>query len=174
MWAASGALLGPAASLSAILADASAGPAGATLKEEGTMPLRIFGRWTAVVVLLAAAVTMSAQTCPATVKGSKIPSNNWKASSTKAGYYALDSAIINAVNTEDVVVGSAPYATVKSYMGSAFGDANFTLLGSPGTSSQLGPNVYQCTYDGPRFHHSGKTMVATVVVNCTKGAACNF
>jgi hypothetical protein len=73
-----------------------------------------------------------------------------------------------------VVVGSAPYATVKSYMGSSFGDAIFTSIGSPGTSSQLGLNIIQCTYDGPRFHHSGKTMEATVVVNCTKGAACNF
>lgn len=138
------------------------------------MRIRTIGCWTAAVVLLTAAVTMSAQTCPATVKGKKIPSNNWKASSTKAGYYALDSAIINALNTADVVVGSAPYATVKSYMGSAFADANFTLLGSPGTSSQLGPNIIQCSYDGPRFHHSGKNMEATIVVNCTKGAACNF
>jgi hypothetical protein len=138
------------------------------------MGSRIFGRWTAAVVLMAAAVTMSAQTCPTTVKGKKIPSNNWKASSTKAGYYAPDSAIINALNTQDVVVGSAPYATVKSYMGSHFADAIFTAVGSPGTSSQLGPNILQCVYDGPRFHHSGKTLEATVVVNCTKGAACNF
>lgn len=102
-----------------------------------------------------------------------IPSKNWTASSTKAGYYALDSAIINT-GSGQVVVGSAPYATVKSYMGSSFGDAIFTSIGSPGTSSQLGLNIIQCTYDGPRFHHSGKTMEATVVVNCTKGAACNF
>jgi hypothetical protein len=137
------------------------------------MRIRIFGRWTAAVVLLAAAVTMSAQTCPTTAKGKKIPSNNWKALSTKAGYYALDSVIINTGNGQ-VVVGSAPYATVKSYMGSGFNDAIFTSIGSPGTSSQLGPNIIQCTYDGPGFHHSGKSMKATVVVNCTKGAACNF
>ena len=109
--------------------------------------------------------------CPASVKGSKIPSNNWSASSPKAGYYAPDSAVINVGNGQ-VVSGSASYATVKSDMGSGFSAAVFSLVGGAGSASNLPAGVVQCSYDGPRFKKSGKTLEATVTINC-KGASCS-
>jgi len=122
--------------------------------------------------LLATGKTLLGQ-CPATVKGSKIPSNNWSASSpNKAGYYTPDSAIINDGNGQ-VVAGPASYATVKSYMGSGFAAAVFSIVGGAGSSSILPPGTVQCSYDGPRFKKSGKTLQATVTINC-KGVTCNF
>ena len=104
--------------------------------------------------------------CPSPLKGSHIPANNWSTSSTASGYYAPDSAIINTSNSH-VVVGSASRATVKSYMGSGFGNANFNVVGGAGTTSGLGPNVIQCPYDGPRFTNAGRPLQATVTINCT-------
>jgi len=119
---------------------------------------------------LASATALSAQQCPATVKGSRIPSTNWSASSPKPGYYALDSAVINVGNGQ-VVSGSASYTTVKNDMGSAFASATFTLV-SPGSGGGLPAGVISCSYDGPRFKKSGKTLQATVTINC-KGTSCS-
>jgi len=109
------------------------------------------------------------QACP-TLKGSQIPTRNWSATSSKPGYYALDSAIINDGNGH-VVVGSAPRSVVKSYMGSAFANATFTVVGGPGGGSALPANVITCPYDGPRFRNGGRTLQATVTINCTTSCA---
>jgi len=101
--------------------------------------------------------------CP-TISGSQIPTRNWSAQSSQSGYYALDSAIVNVGNGQ-VVVGSAPRSTVKSYMGGAFSGATFTVVGgaAPGPAS----GVITCPYDGPRFQNGGRTLEATVTINCT-------
>lgn len=109
--------------------------------------------------------------CPGSVKGSKVPSTNWKATSAKAGYYAPDSAVINDGNGQ-VVAGQASYATVKSDMGGAFSSATFTLVGGAGSASNLPAGVVQCSYDGPRFKKGGSTLQATITINC-KGASCS-
>ena len=128
---------------------------------------RIVVRLALCAAFLCAAENANAgPSCPSAVKGSKIPSTAWSDRSTKPGYYAPDSAIINDGNGQ-VVAGSASYATVKSKMGSGFGGSEFSLVGGVGTGSNLPAGVYTCSYDGPRFRSGGKTLQATVTVACT-------
>jgi hypothetical protein len=115
--------------------------------------------------LLAIGKSLFGQTCPSPIKGSKIPSKNWTASSTTPGYRAADSAVINVGNGQ-VVTGSASYATVKSDMGSAFASANFVLASGPSSGYGIPSGDIECSYDGPRFKKGGKTLQATVSVIC--------
>jgi len=117
-------------------------------------------------IAVACASASAGPSCPSPLKGSKIPSATWSDRSTKPGYYAPDSAVINVGNGQ-VVNGSASYATVKSKMGSLFAGAEFSLVGGVGTASNLPAGVYTCSYDGPRFRSGGKTLEATVTVACT-------
>jgi hypothetical protein len=103
--------------------------------------------------------------CPASLAGSALPATNWSAASSRPGYYPPDSAIIDVANGQ-VVAGSASYSAVKSSMGSGFAGATFNLVGGIGTASNLPSNVITCSYDGPRYRKSGKTLEATVTTAC--------
>jgi hypothetical protein len=120
--------------------------------------------------VIAGASAVAGPSCPASLKGSKIPSTAWNDRSTKPGYYAPDSAVINDGNGH-VVDGAASYDTVKNEMGSAFAGATFSLVGGVGTASNLPAGVYTCSYDGPRFRKGSETLQATVTVACTNSCA---
>jgi hypothetical protein len=107
--------------------------------------------------------------CPSPLLGMNVPSTNWSASSTKPGYYALDSAILVA-GTGNVLIGSASYSDLKSEMGSSFAGASFALVGGAGSASNLPAGVITCSYDGPVFQYGGQHRMATITIACAGGA----
>jgi hypothetical protein len=124
----------------------------------------------AAVALLAAAASAHAQTCPASIKGSRIPSRSYAPSSPKPGYYAADSAILTRGGIPKV--NSATYAQVKTSMGGAFSGAKFKLPnGGEGARSNLPPHTFECQYDGPAYRSGSQTLSAVVAIVCT-GSSC--
>jgi hypothetical protein len=120
------------------------------------------------VCLLSAALaagSAAAQQCVEHIKGSQIP-GALNTATGKPGYYAPNSAVINDGNGQ-VYVGDASRTQVKTLMGSSFANATFVLVGGPGSDSNV-PG-FTCSYDGPRFHHAGKTLQATITIVCTSG-----
>ncbi len=120
------------------------------------------------VLLLAASLmagAASAQQCIEHIKGSQVP-GRLNPATGKPGFYAPDSAIINDGNGR-VYEGGVSRAQVQSAMGSSFANATFVLVGGPGSDS--GVPGFTCSYDGPRFHHAGKTLQATITLVCQSG-----
>ena len=120
---------------------------------------------TLLLIASLAAGTAAAQQCKSSIKGSQIP-GKWSETSGKPGYYAPNSAVINDGNGQ-VYAGSASRSEVESLMGSSFSNATFTVVGGPGSDSNI-PG-FTCSYDGPRFHHAGKTLQATITIVCQSG-----
>jgi hypothetical protein len=109
--------------------------------------------------------------CPPSLKGSKLPTANWSATSTAPGYYAYQSAILNHSN--GIPIATQPsLSTIKSAMGgtAAFNAATFSVPNGTtgeGTGGGLPSGVISCSYDSPEFTYDGQPAVAQVTIACT-------
>ncbi len=108
--------------------------------------------------------------CTPMMIGSQLPSVNWSASLGKAGWYATQSALVNAGNGQ--AQGGQSYNQIKSAMGGSFANAAFTLVGGTGTGTNLPVGTYECQYNSPPFQHAGKTYIAVPAFLCEPGQPC--
>ena len=120
------------------------------------------------IALVLSVAHAQAADCPSPIAGHKIPTASWSVTSTHPTYYAADSAIINVGNGQPVTP-SATRAQVKASMGAAFTNAQFKVVGGPGSGPANG--FMSCSYDGPRYAKGGKTLQATVNIACVSSCS---
>jgi len=104
--------------------------------------------------------------CPATLKGSNIPTPVWTGPSIKFGYIAADTGILHTGNPT-MIQFPASLSTIKGAIGTAYNNSIFTLTPGVGPITTLGAGFVGCQYNSPDFQFHNQSAQAQLVIACS-------